>query len=787
MKRMMFVALVLLLAAFPLAAQSSSNPQGAGQGTPQATQTEPPASDTPSSIGGEKVEGPAAAPATVTPLFTNFIGAGLQGRNVDTNSSKWEEYRDIPEGLVGPELRLFGSTANNTWLVTAEKIQEEDRRFDVRFDSDVIGIDFFYDQIPHRLGNEAKSVLNRVSEDQWGLADNAQRQIQSALEAQFAANPSGINFNFLNNLVGPLINTPYVFDLGFDRLRGGLALQLFPEGPVDTRVSFFQENREGTRAAGTAFGFGNVVETGEPIDYVTREAGVRLEAPFKNGLVRGAVVLNEFQNRISSYTFDNPFRVTDSTDASAYQAPGRASINGASFGRIALAPDSTQFTASIGGLYRLPMNTRVTADVSFGTLRSDDELIPFTTNTSIRTPSGHLATDPSALPVSEFEGEINTVTGIFAITSRPVAGLNLTARYRLYDLDNDSPRIRFEEGYVRFDGVWEDIPRITVPYGWTNNRLDLIASYDLFGGIASIEGGFRRDIMERTFRETEETTEDTFRIAGDVRPFSWLVARASYEFGNRDFDHYDPEHSEHASYLDAGDPVNLTLLRRYDQAARDTQRLVTMVRLQPLDSLGIGVNYVRYFDDYDDESDFGLLQWRNASYTVDADYTPSDRWSVFAFYTHDDLRGFQRGRQSGGTLSTNPADDWTADNTDKANSWGAGANFNIIPDKISLNLTTRFQQVTGWANLESPPGGTPDLAFDIPALDDTTLLTATAELSYIVSNAWNLAVGTWFEDYEIRDALQTGVRPYMPGGFFLVPEDGDYNGVVAYVRSTYRW
>ena len=33
--------------------------------------------------------------------------------------------------------------------------------------------------------------------------------------------------------------------------------------------------------------------------------------------------------------------------------------------------------------------------------------------------------------------------------------------------------------------------------------------------------------LDRTFRETRETTDNIWHIAGDIRPTSWLIARAS--------------------------------------------------------------------------------------------------------------------------------------------------------------------------------------------------------------------------------------------------------------------
>lgn len=755
---------------------------------PTAPPTIPPGTEEVQQAAGAAsgVEGPEPAAASVGSLFTNKVSAALQGFDVDTNSSKFEEYRDVPEGIAGPDFRIFNRSDSVRILATGERIGEDDRRFDLSVEHRAIAVEAFFDQIPHRLGNDAKSVLTRTANDAWTINDLAQQSLQAAIAARRAQSPASVNFAFLNTLVQPLLATPYVYDLGYDRLRAGLALQLFPEGSLDTRVTYIHEKRDGTRPAGTSFGFGNVVETGEPIEYVSEEAGVSLELPLARGLVRGGVVMNQFTNRLQSYIFDNPFRATDSTDANAYQAPGSASINGPAFGRMSLAPDSDQLIVTVGGVYKLPAHSRITADVAWSQLSSDDSLIPFTTNTAILTPGGVAATDPAALPVRTFAGEINTLRTTLSFNSRPVAGLGLNARLRYYDLDNESDRVRFEEGYVRFDSVWEDIPRITVPYGWTNTRLDLYGTYDV--GMATLEAGFRHDGMERTFRETEETRENIFHLATDLRPFSWAVLRASYEFGEREFDHYDGAEAEHQSFLDPGPATNLPALRRYDQAARDTSRIVSMLQVTPLDALALSANYVRYLDDYSDESTHGLLTWRNNSLTLEADYTPGARWNVFAYFTHDELSSFQRGRQSAGTPNPDPADDWTAHHIDKANTYGLGTNVSFIPDRLALRVSGSLQKVSGYNNLESPPGGSiVGVAMDIPSIDDTSFLSLAAELTYAATSAWHFAFGAWHEDYEIFDLLSTGTRTYMPASFFLAPNDTDYRGSVLYVRTTWQF
>jgi MtrB/PioB family decaheme-associated outer membrane protein len=688
----------------------------------------------------------------------------------------------VARGITGPDLRIFHD-GTTMFLFTGEKLVNEDRRLTLSFDAPVGRIDAYYDSIPHRLGNDARSILMPVSSTAWGLSDLAQRQLQSALEAQFAANRNAITYPFLRALVEPLVNTTHMFDLGYTRERVGLSLNLFPTGPVDTRITYFQENREGNRNAGTSFGFGNVVETAEPIRFVTRDAGARLELPFTHGLIRGGLTINQFQNEFSSYTFDNPFRATDSTDPNAYTAPASGSINGASFARMALAPDSTQATASVGLIYKLPRNSRFTADVAYGMLQSDATLIPYTTNTAIRVPL--IASDPSTLPRRDFEGEIATSSINLQFTSRPLSNLRFNARYRMYDVDNNTERVEFP-GYVRFDAVWEDLPRRTVPYGWKSQVADVSAQFDI-GRMITLEGGFRHNRMDRTFRETKETTENTARVAADFRPSTWLVARTSFEFGSRDYDEYDQIRGESASFEEE-EQGNLPGLRRFDQAKKDSHRVVAMIQATPFNGpVSIGLNFVRYFDDYDDDSDFGLLTWRTQSLNIEADYTPSDRWSLFAFAGTDVWGGFQRGRQSGATFSTNPADDWTAYNTDKTKTIGGGINVTIIPDRLDFRVTSQLQRVNGRAQLESPPGGAPDLAFDVPHVDDTRFLQTIAQLTYRLTDVWDLTFGGWIERYNIDDAPTSGTRIYMPAAFFLVPQDADFNGGAAFVKAAYHF
>ena len=757
------------------------------QAPPQNAPAEEPAPAPQAAPGTPAVAAPAAeAPGENA---VRRIDIGLLGPETDTNSSRFREYRAIPSGPVVPYFRLAGGTEHR-YDVSAENALQEDARYRVIVEPGPFRIDSSFVKIPHRFGNEAHSLLERTGPGTFAVEDTIQQSFQGSIEQQFARSRPGVNFAFLNGLVSPAITSQAPFDLKLLRDRGRVEMTLTHDLPVDVRLTYAHEKRRGTRESGTAFGFGNVVQSPEPIDYRTQDLGLSAEWAQSWGLLRGGLRFNLFNNAIPVQTFDNPFRATNSTDASAYQAPGSASVNGPAMGRIALPPDSRSVTGSLGGVAKFG-KARLTADASYGQWTQDDAFIPFSSNPAINAPFD--TTDLSHLPARSLDGKIAVLSLSSTLSVRPARGLGLSARFRRYDLDNQTPRVRFEEGYVRFDAAFEEIPRITVPYGYTNDQAVATASYDV-GRRVTLEGGYRLDRMHRTFRETEKTTQNTVFGSALLKMTDWAILRASVERGSRDFDgEYRAEEAEDASFLDPGAPANLLSLRRYDQASKDTTRVSTLLQVTPVAEVTLSASYLRAKDDYQ-ELTHGLMDALNEAVSFEADFTPNERLSVYAFFTRENIKTFQVGRQSGASPSVNPLDDWTADLSDTVDFYGGGGTAVLMPGKLDLRVMGTFQKVDGLAELFSAPGGAPEVARraiggirDIPEWDDTRLLTVLAELGWTVDARWRLSAGGWLEDYEVRDLNTSGLLNYVPGSFFLAPVDSDYRGYVLYTRASYTW
>jgi hypothetical protein len=753
---------------------------------------------------------------------------GVLQKDFDTISSKFLEYRDIPQGPVAPAVGFMGKKGDWRYRLWGRDVTQQDQRYFGFVDNGTLRLDASYFGIPHNFGNGGKSLLGPTTETNWQLSDSTQRLYQDII----AVTPSSsVNYAFLSTLVAPgLAAAPSNIDLKLLRGRSSLAFSVTPkESAFEVGVSYFHERRSGTRAAnGTAFGFGNVVETPEPLRYITQDFA--LNASYKGdwGTARAGLRFNDFTNTFDTFDFDNPFRVTDGTDPSAYQAPGSASKNGPKFGTMALPPDNKAVTESVGANLKFGSRTRLGADLTFGQWSQDeDPFIPWTTNTAIVTPDGQPATT-AALPAARLDGKIDTLALNAFFNTRLGDDLGITARFRRYDHDNKTPRYSLEQGYVRYDAVWEEIPRITVPYGYTNDSFDVFGTYNL--GQIGLEAGWKYTSLNRTFRETEDTSENVFRVAADLRR-DWLALRALGEFGSRDFDSYDAVRAEEESFLpvpgEVALPANQTVLRRYDQAKRDLTRLGAQLELAPgSGKFSAFASYVHTKFEYDQapvecedvdlfagqavhcpggqQAPLGLIDDAYDTFTLEANLTPSERVNLYAFYTWEDGDILQNGRQSGSTLNFNPNDVWTSNITTKGNSVGAGADFTIAPDRWFAGVFARYQDVDGNNLVSLRPGystsiygsspalqqctsggaGTP---CEIPEFDDTQFTNLSAWVRYQFAAHWSATAGVGFEDYTIDDAQTENTLNYMPASFFLQANNRDYQAWVGALSISYHW
>jgi hypothetical protein len=223
----------------------------------------------------------------------------------------------------------------------------------------------------------------------------------------------------------------------------------------------------------------------------------------------------------------------------------------------------------------------------------------------------------------------------------------------------------------------------------------------------------------------------------------------------------------------------------------------------PSDKFGLTFAYFRRNDDYSNrparvvgnpDTTVGLLNAKYDTYSVDFEFTPSERAEISAFYTYEKNANLNRTVTLTGTAINNLLN---FNVSDKANTFGANAVIHVVPEKWTFSFMLSHQKVDGLFDVTANPTGAFYLARttlnppgpqDITDYDDTQLSTVMADLAYNVSKAWTFSVGYAYEKYTHADAFSDGTTIFPQAVlFFLKANDGAYNVNVAYAKLNYRF
>ncbi|HEX3129995.1 MAG TPA: MtrB/PioB family outer membrane beta-barrel protein [Thermoanaerobaculia bacterium] len=736
----------LLLAALPVAAQE-------------------PAEDTSASA-------PQGFTFTIDPIVF-----GIFESTVDTDSAKWEEYRDMSSGFVIPLLNIEGRDPNDDRYLDfhATKVRRDDARYTFGYGVlDRWGLMVDYNKIPHRFGNNGRMLFTQTSPGVYQIADPVQLALQTALEKQFAANRALITFPFLNGLISPYLQTASFVDLGLERDRLNANLGFGSLRGFSWGLDYKHEDRDGNRPYGASFGFSNATEIPEVIDYSIDDAELAGAWNTDRAGVRFGYRMSTFKNNVSTMYWDNPWRLTGATDPSAYSAPGSGTIGGSGVGFADLWADNESNVIFADGRTRLGSSWYAQGSLSYNTMTQDDPLLPYTLNASIKgigfDHSVFDATDVTKLPVRNADNEVN-VTNLSAQAGGDLGqNFDLTFRYRMYDYDNSSKRIEFP-GYVRYHAVWEEIARITVPFSYTKTDLGAELGWDI-GKVSRLALSYNLQSWDREFREIDSSDEDIVKLAFDTHPSQRFNLRASYEFGDRSIGDYHPEAAEN-SFVEPEGVTNLPGLRKYDEAAREYDQFNVNGQLFATDALNFFVGVTGRNEDYK-KSEFGLVSDDVLQYNAEVAYAPSDAINFYLFGHRFDRESLQHNRQSGATPSTSPLDNWDLTLDETTDTFGLG--FTTKVKAWTTDLQANYSKTDGNADFFSPPGGTPDVAVDFGDYEDVELLAVLARIDYQLNPRAKAGVGYRWEDYTIDSFLFRGLRNYLPGALLLNANSGDYTG-----------
>jgi len=706
----------------------------------------------------------------------------------DVASSKFQEYRDVVKGVSMPGFRLFGRSKGLRYDLRGQNVKQLDERYTGTFKTDWFAIAADYNSIVHRIGNNGRTFLTQQGLGEWRMSDTLQAAIQNTWESTPTANR--IFNTFVQPLFQPSIDAGTVVDVQVLRERTSVTADLARNQPYSFRLNYDREQRHGSGGLSSNY-LSYVTETPQVTEYLTQDAGVAAAFDKPWGNVRGSLHHNWYVDQVKSLVFDSPFRASDALTATVGSGTAATSVGGPSFGRMINPPDNQATSGTLGTTIRLAKNTRVTGDLSMSRMTQNDRLFPYITNTAVVTPFNGSST--SSLPTQSLNGKVDSTGIVLALTSKPVEDLHLAVRFRRYDLDNRTPRITFP-GYGSWDRSLSSTARVTVPYGYTSDRIDATVGYDL--KVVTLEGGVRRQTIDRTYREVEQTAENTGTFAVIMHLMdNQANLRAMFEKGSRDYTGLDLEASEDASLVTPSTGLSANALNRdgslrFDLSKRASDRAGIVFDISPVPMTTFAFTYLRNKDNYK-ETKYGLQDAKYDTYTGEVSVTPGEAWNVTGYYSREKNGSHQ---VNNGTSNFPTVDDFIIGLSDDVDTAGVSSQVTLVPKKATLNLSGRYQNLTGAANFTVNAASSYQAARaatggvqNIPNADNAKITRLDASVDCSLTQKVMLTVGSWYEKYVFSDVDSLGLQNIYPGSFFLALNDGSYDATVAYVRLTYHW
>ncbi len=695
----------------------------------------------------------AAAPSISDIAFENEIDFGVRGTSFGSNADKarFERYRDLRNGGTLDRLRFSTRTDQYVFNAQADHVGYRDQRYSASYNNyGRVKMSFEWNQIPLFYSETAA----------WLYTD----QGNGALKITNPAVQTGIQSGTLKVVnANAFLGSP--FDLRQRRDTATFNLTAAVAKNADLKVSFASAHKDGQMPWGASFGFSAANEIAAPFDHRTNDLGASFEWANEKGMARIGYDGSWFSNSIQTLTFDSPYKATDSTNPIAYVFG-----NGTSQGRMAMWPDSTANTVSGAAGYNLPGRSRLNGAFSFGDLRQNAALLPFTINTAI-------APIPLDRATADAEARITNLNVNFV--SRPTDIVWFNVRARRYDYDNRTPVFQIPQ-YVRLDQVLEPGNAATF-ISYTRNYVDADVSLTPLPYTA-FKAGYGMQKVDRTERYFASTNEQTLRASVDSTGFQYGSVRLAYEHSKRTGSGFDP-----AILSDAGEHVDMN---HYDIGDRDRNRITASATLTPISQFSVFASAATGRDDYNGIY-FGLQKWDTNTYSVGFDATPIETVGFGLTYSYEDQNTAQRSRTANpGPQFLDATRDWSDNASEKVHYIVASMDLTKAIPRTDIRFALDWNKSNGDYVYSLPANTTLPTPTQLPTLLNE-LTRASVDFKYFVTK--HLAAGFvyWYEDYKVDDFALGQQYVYgnrtLPEGVMLGYFQRPYRANTGWFRLSYLW
>jgi MtrB/PioB family decaheme-associated outer membrane protein len=519
------------------------------------------------------------------------------------------------------------------------------------------------------------------------------------------------------------------------------SVELGLRGRLTTRWSYDlrlqHQRKEGTRPFGAGVFTINSSHLPVPVDFSTGRIDAGLSYSGNTASWRLGLSGSDFANGNHSVTWQNPF----------------AAISGTGILRASLEPDNRfhqlQFNASWSAARRL----RLTGSMALGRVEQDDPLLPASINPNF-----------SNVPVPRDSAEARVKTGMlnFGGTAEVKLGrqLTFTARLRHDERENRTPIDFFVP--IITDIVPRD-PRPNRPYSFERNRASLAMRFRPHPA-ARFQFGTSFEEFERSLQPVDKTED--FGLWGQLtlHPASWMNLRARLERSDRNAGTYVP--------IDEGSLVKHPLMRKFNLADRERERVKIDLDFFPLPGLTVTTSYARRQDSYD-RSVLGLTSSEDRSFTLDFSMNAAESLVVHAFFSRDEIDSVSFGASSAASAP------WSGTTRDTFLSAGLGFQFGLS-ERAGIHFDIRHADSEGAIQVVSRGSSQP-----FPTLA-TRLWNAHLRLDYQVTDRWGLKASIEFESYDSTDWALDGIGPDgIPSILGFGQESPDYRIALLRLQASY--
>jgi MtrB/PioB family decaheme-associated outer membrane protein len=712
------------------------------------------------------------------------VRAGIQffiNEPSDKASAKFDEYRDVHNGLFLEKLRLrlfapdgltFGFLEGSKWGRRDQEYSLGGGRiglWDARFD---------WDQTPHVYSRDTARLL----------ATDVGRSV------------------FVLPSPRPILPTydggKVIDEVGVLWQTARLSLFLTPTPNWELKGEYTRIHKEGTRAIGISYQtpMNNFAEFLEPINQLMHDFRIGGTYARETWQIQFGYAFSMFQNFRNSVTGDNPcFGLVGALPNGCTPADGAvgtlAAPSAEERGKVSLAPDNMAHTFTIAGGVSLPMRTRVTLNLSYSLRLQNDDFLQHTT-----TPYIAASTPGLVLPDKSLDG----VTGVFLanlnVTSRPLPPLTLAFKYRIFDLHDMSKEPIFPCGVESDSRLYCDAggalpggpPREARRHDYTKQNAEVTGRWR-FGPLASLTLGAGWEGWDRNSKGNVDHSDEPYaKAVFEVSPADWLLGRFEYRPSFKRNSNYNPNPTHIAT-------DQSPLERKINLAERDRQQIDVLVQVTPIDPVTVGFTGTWRSDDYPN-SELGVQNGVDWSVGANISWRPTERLTLSAGYVHE--WNFSKQLQWAIFPGTSPPTlrptyQWLSDSEDAIDTYHLQGNAILIPQKLDLNLGFSYAYAVGTTKTRNPagtPSGGPAgqnlqaRALRMPAIEDE-LVRLDAGVTYRFDKVWSLTLGYAMEMWHKKDFRTDELKPFTSGisSIFLGEDYKNYTVNIVSLVLGYRF